>query len=386
MRRRDQIIARKGPITSLAEEVGVPQKKGMGAIRQAVLPWLIWTVVMAMVAWGIAASLQKFGQPVELGARWVLWFLPALPVLAFFSFRYQSRRQPSWGFSRLALLSSVPPGIRTSFITLPASLRTGVFALLVFAAAQPRLVNVFERSEEEGIDIVLVLDVSLSMEANDVEPNRFIAAKNVMSDFVSLRPKDRMGLVVFGRDAYPYCPLTRDHNVVRRLLSKLRLRQIDDGQATAIGEALGTALNMLLHSKSRSKVVILLTDGANNSGVMEPRDAAEHAAAMGVIVHTVLVGSPEGELGGRGLFSLRAPTDPDLLEHIAARTGGMAFIATDKKALENRFQRILDLMEKNKFEHKIRTTSGVQDRYIGAAILLFFLEMLLSLTWLRRLP
>jgi Ca-activated chloride channel family protein len=96
------------------------------------------------------------------------------------------------------------------------------------------------------------------------------------------------------------------------------------------------------------------------------------------------VGSPSGE--GGGLFGLRAPTDPELLEHIAARTGGMAFIATDKKALENRFQRLLDLMEKNKFEHRIRTTSGVQDRYLAAAVLLFFLEMLLSLTWLRRLP
>jgi hypothetical protein len=95
-------------------------------------------------------------------------------------------------------------------------------------------------------------------------------------------------------------------------------------------------------------VVILLTDGANNSGEMSPREAAEHAAALGVKVHTVLVGSPDGEMGGGGLFALRAPTDPALLEHIAARTGGMAFIATDKKSLENRFQRILDLMEKNR--------------------------------------
>lgn len=384
MRRRDQIALKKGPISGLAEEVGVPQKHGLGAVRESLWPWILWTVVMAVVAWGIAASLQRFHRPVELGSRWVLWFLLVLPVLAFYAFRFHSRRQSTWGFSRLALLASIPPGIRTYFITLPFSLRCGAFALLIFAAAQPRLVNVFERSEDEGIDIVLVMDVSLSMEANDLEPNRFVAARNVMSDFVKQRPKDRIGFVIFGRDAYPYCPLTRDHNAIQRLLGKLRLRQIDDGQATAIGEALGTALNMLSSSKGKSKVVILLTDGANNSGEMAPRESAEHAAALGVRVHTVLVGSPSGE--GGGLFGLRAPTDPELLEHIAARTGGMAFIATDKKALENRFQRILDLMEKNKFEHRIRTTSGVQDRFLAAAVLLFFLEMLLSLTWLRRLP
>ncbi|MBU1243799.1 VWA domain-containing protein [Myxococcota bacterium] len=384
MRRRDQIALKKGPISGLAEEVGVPQKHGLGAVRESLWPWILWTVVMAVVAWGIAASLQRFHRPVELGSRWVLWFLLVLPVLAFYAFRFHSRRQSTWGFSRLALLASIPPGIRTYFITLPFSLRCGAFALLIFAAAQPRLVNVFERSEDEGIDIVLVMDVSLSMEANDLEPNRFVAARNVMSDFVKQRPKDRIGFVIFGRDAYPYCPLTRDHHAIQRLLGKLRLRQIDDGQATAIGEALGTALNMLSSSKGKSKVVILLTDGANNSGEMAPRESAEHAAALGVRVHTVLVGSPSGE--GGGLFGLRAPTDPELLEHIAARTGGMAFIATDKKALENRFQRILDLMEKNKFEHRIRTTSGVQDRFLAAAVLLFFLEMLLSLTWLRRLP
>lgn len=383
MRRREHIVLPKGPITTLAEEAGVVQKKG--AWRDFVTPWMIWTLVMAMLAWGVALSLQKLGRPVEFTSRWVLGFLALLPVLAFYAFSRHERRHPSLAFSRMALLASIARGPRTLLATLPFSLRTGVFALLILAAAGPHLVNIYERDEEEGIDIVLVLDVSLSMEANDLEPNRFVAAKNVMSEFVKKRPNDRIGFVVFGQDAYPYCPLTRDHNTVQRLLAKLRLRMIDDGQATAIGEALGTALNMLSSAKGKSKVVILLTDGANNSGQMSPREAAEHAAALGVKVHTILVGSANGEMGG-GLFALRAPTDPELLEHIAARTGGMAFIATDKKSLENRFQRILDLMEKNRFEHRIRTTTGVQDRYIAAAIGLFLLEMLLSLTWLRRWP
>ncbi len=384
MRRREQVVVRKGPIATLAEEVGVQQKKGLW--RDWVTPWLLWTTVMAIVAWGVALSLQKLGRPVEFTSRWVLWFLALLPFLAFYAFSRHEQRSPSLGFSRMALLASIARGPRIIFATLPFSLRTGVLALLILAAAGPHLVDVYERSEEEGIDIVLVMDVSLSMEANDLEPNRFVAAKNVMADFIKKRPNDRIGFVVFGKDAYPYCPLTRDHNTIQRLLAKLRLRMIDDGQATAIGEALGTALNMLSSAKGKSKVVILLTDGANNSGEMSPREAAEHAAALGVKVHTILVGSPDGEMGGGGLFALRAPTDPELLEHIAARTGGMAFIATDKKSLENRFQRILDMMEKNRFEHRIRTTTGIQDRYIAAAIGLFLLEMLLSLTWLRRWP
>lgn len=384
MRRRDQVVTKKGPITTLAEEVGVEQKKGLW--RNSITPWLIWTTVMAVIAWGVALSLQKLGRPVVFTSRWVLGFLAILPFLALYAFSNHERRHSSLCFSRLALLASIARGPRTFFATLPFSLRTGVFALLILAAAGPHLVNVYERDEEEGIDIVLVLDVSLSMEANDLEPNRFVAAKNVMADFIKKRTNDRVGFVVFGQEAYPYCPLTRDHNTVQRLLAKLRLRMIDEGQATAIGEALGTALNMIASSKGKSKVVILLTDGANNSGEMSPREAAEHAAALGVKVHTILVGSPDGEMGGGGLFALRAPTDPELLEHIAARTGGMAFIATDKKALENRFQRILDLMEKNRFEHRIRTTTGIQDRYLAAAIGLFLLEMLLSLTWLRRWP
>ena len=389
MRRRDAVIKNKAPITGPAEEVGAVSlfkgQKGFSFALRRVFPWLLTLIILAFTAWAVKISLNDLSKPYNFGNPKVLYLLLAIPLLAWYSISKVNKRNPVFGYSRLALLSSIKPGIRVYFTALPSALKLSALGLVIFALANPQITNVYENTDTKGIDIVLALDVSLSMKSEDLPPNRFIAAKNVMSDFVSKRKHDRIGLVLFGQYAYPYCPLTLDHKALIRLMQKVELGSVDEGKATAIGEALGTALNMLQRSKSKSKVIILLTDGANNSGEMGPKEAARYASALGVKIHTILVGNPRAG-GGLGFFIQRAPVDPELLEYISAQTGGNSYLATDKQALKERFQRILNKMKKNKFVQKIKTNSGIQDKYIIAAFLLLFLELLLSYTWLRRNP
>jgi Ca-activated chloride channel homolog len=391
MKRREskKSILKDGPVIGPAEEVGVSslfsEKTGFKFALNNFFPWLLFVFVAALVAWGVHLYIKELPKNVKLGAPWVLWFLTALPIFAFYSFRLNKRRNPNIKYSRLALLSSIKPGIRTYFKTLPAILRICAMGVLIFIFARPHFVNVYEETDQKGIDIVLALDVSLSMEARDMKPNRLVAAKEVVAEFIKLRPHDRIGLVVFGEYAYPYCPLTLDHKAVQRLLSRLKLRTIDSGKKTAIGEALGTSLLGLERSKSKSKVIILLTDGDNNSGEMKPKEAAKYASALGVKIHTILMGNPKAPKGF-GFFTRRARVNPQLLENISEKTGGTSYLATDKQSLKEKFQKLLNKMQKNKFVQKIRTNQGIQGRFLLFAILLIFIEVLLSITWLRRMP
>jgi len=392
MKRREIIRTRAdaGPVIGPAEEVGVSslydRRKGFKFAMEHLFPWVLFLMVMALTAWGVHLYIRELPKKVVLQTPFALWFLLALPLLAFYAFRRAKARTPNFRYSRLALLTSIKPGIRSYFRSLPAILRIAAVGMLIFVFSRPTFVNIYEETSEKGIDIVIALDVSLSMEARDLTPNRLGAAKEVVAKFIKQRPNDRIGLVVFGKYAYPYCPLTLDHHAVDRLLMRIRLRSIDDGQKTAIGEALGTALVQLERSKSKSKVIILLTDGDNNSGEMKPMEAAKYAAALGVKIHTILMGNPNDKSGGLGFFFARAPVNPKLLEQISATTQGMAYQAIDKAALEQRFNKILDKMKKTKFSHKYRTKQGIQGRFLLFAILLLFLELLLSITWLRRMP
>ncbi|MBU1238279.1 VWA domain-containing protein [Myxococcota bacterium] len=392
MKRRDTLRQRtgQGPVIGPAEEVGVSslydRRTGFKFAMDYLFPWLLFILVMVLIAWGVHLYIRELPKKVVLQHPIALWFLIALPFLAFYAFRRAKARNPNFKYSRLALLTSIKPGIRSYFKTLPPTLRLAAMGMLIFVFARPTFINVYEESSEKGIDIVIALDVSLSMEARDLSPNRLVAAKEVTAKFIKSRPNDRIGLVVFGKYAYPYCPLTLDHRAVDRLLMRIKLRSIDDGQKTAIGEALGTALVQLERSKSKSKVIILLTDGDNNSGEMQPMEAAKYAAALGVKIHTILMGNPNDKSGGLGFFFARAPVNPKLLEQIASTTQGTAYQAIDKAALEQRFNKILDKMKKTKFSHKYRTKQGIQGRFLLFAIILLFLELLLSITWLRRLP
>src|SRR5262249_26972515 len=263
--------------------------------------------------------------------------------------------------------------------------RLSAVGLCVFALARPQTTSPDKDVEVEGIDIVIALDLSNSMEETDVVPNRIEAAKQVIDDFVKRRRNDRIGLVVFGREAFTHCPLTLDYSALRQMISELHLGVVD-GRGTAIGNALGVALNRLRRSDAQSKVVILLTDGDNNAGNISPLQAARFAQSLGVRVFTVLVGqnddSPEPPALAR-IPHRRYPVNPKLLEQIATMTGGTPYLATDRVALEQRFHQILEELDKSKLRDRGTVTAEVFPRFVWPAFFLLLAEAALSLTRFR---
>ena len=274
----------------------------------------------------------------------------------------------------------------------PVALRALALALLVVAAAGPRLGERSLRIRGEGIAIVLALDVSSSMLAEDFAPsNRLEVAKRQAVSFIRGRRSDRIGLVSFAGEALTQVPLTLDYAILEQSVASLRVGTLEDG--TAIGTGLATALNRLRRVPGRSKVVVLLTDGENNRGAVDPRTAAEAAEALGVRVYTIGVGT-EGEARvptGRGLSGLRYETvpvriDEELLRDIADRTGGRYFRATDGAALERIFRQI-DAMERTSQAEDIYGNRDEATRpFVAAALLLLALELALGATKVVRVP
>jgi Ca-activated chloride channel family protein len=225
-------------------------------------------------------------------------------------------------------------------------------------------------------------------------PNRLDAAKAVIESFVRRRPTDRIGLVVFGREAYTHVPLTLDHETFLRMLAELHLGIID-GRGTAIGNGIGVALNRLRHSDARSKVIIVLTDGDNNAGNIAPLQAAGYAQKLGVKIHTILAGDNDPQAtaqaqGPPGLLQQRQrrqySVNPKLLEQIASMTGGTPYLATDTRALAERFQKILEDLEKSRIKDRGILYAELYQRFLLGAFALLVLETILRLTRFRRLP
>ena len=232
---------------------------------------------------------------------------------------------------------------------LPEILRLAAMCLLVVCIARPRSSSQSEKVETEGIDIMLAMDVSTSMLARDFEPDRINAAKDIAMEFIAQRPSDRMGIVVFAAESYTQCPLTTDRSTLINLMKELQTGLIDDG--TAIGNGLATAVARLVDSDAKSRVVILLTDGENNSGEIAPETAAEIASTYGVRVYTIGVGAngtapyPVMTPWGIEMQNLPVQLDEDLLKSIASITGGRYFRATDNTKLAEIYSEI-NKMEK----------------------------------------
>ena len=293
--------------------------------------------------------------PFHLARPWALLLLAAVPLAAA-ALLLERRRVPRLRHPRAAALARGGRGLVARVWWLPQALVIGALGLLVLALARPRSV---EREAEstvvEGIDIVIAFDLSTSMLAADFQPqDRNTVAREVLKDFIGRRRTDRIGLVVFARDAYTQCPLTLDHGILASLVDGLRPGAIDDG--TAIGNALATAINRLRESDARSKAVVLLTDGANNAGQIAPLEAARLAHAFGIRVFPILVGKgglvpvPVGrDIFGQPIYGqAEFPVDPDLLREIARTTGGAYANATDRATLEHGLQDVLDRMEKTR--------------------------------------
>lgn len=268
-------------------------------------------------------------------------------------------------------------------------LRWAALALLIVAMARPQRQWQEQKIEADAVDIVLSLDISPSMLSRDFDPDRLQVAKQVASDFVRKRPHDRIGLVAFSAEAFTQCPLTTDQRVVQQFLRDLAVGRLEDG--TAVGMGLATAVNRLKDSPSKSKVVILLTDGENNAGYISPRQAAEIAKTLGIRVYTVGIGTdgvvmsparrnPDGSYD----YAPRSMEfDTELLEEIAATTGGKFYRAWSEQELAGIYDEI-DRLEKTKIEvTTIRKTTEFFYWLVGAAAVLLLLEFLLRWTVLR---
>lgn len=285
----------------------------------------------------------------------------------------------------------VPRSIKYYLRHLPIVLRSLAVVLIAVALARPQSAQHNSNSTTEGIDIVMSLDVSGSMLARDFTPDRLGAAKEVASNFIMDRPNDRIGLVVFAGESFTQCPLTTDKRSLLNLLGSVKSGMIDDG--TAIGNGLATAVNRLRESKAKSKVIILLTDGINNSGQIAPLTAAEIAQSYGIRVYTVGVGTmgmapyPVIDMWGHLSFQpMKVEIDEKMLSQIAQMTGGKYFRATDNRRLKDVYDEINQL-ERSKVE--VENFTRYQERFtlfVVLALILLVGEFALRQTWLRRLP
>lgn len=318
---------------------------------------------------------------------YLLLFIPAIVVWYVFRFR---KSQPSIRVSSILPFLKISRGNKTWLFHGLFVLRMISMVLIIIALARPQSTSSHNDINVEGIDIVMAMDISGSMLAQDFTPNRIEAAKEVGIDFIKGRPDDRIGLVVFSGESFTQCPLTTDHNVLINLYRELHSGMIDDG--TALGDGLATAVNRLKESKTVSKVIILLTDGVNNMGSVDPVSAAEIAKLYGVRVYTIGVGTqgyapiPVQTPFGTQIQNMEVQIDEPLLERIAQMTGGKYFRAINRAALVEIYKEI-DRMEKSKIDvTEFRKKSEEFMPWAFTGMLLLILELLLRYTVFRRLP
>jgi Ca-activated chloride channel homolog len=319
-----------------------------------------------------------------------LWLLLLIPLLAAWHFWKQGRLTAALRHSSLSAFAGVPSSWRVRLRAVPFILRMSALALLIVAFARPQTSARGENVFREGIDITIVLDISGSMLAEDFRPNRLAAAKKVGEDFILARESDRIGLVIFAGESFTQCPLTTDYSVLVDLLRKVETGYLQDG--TAIGEGIANAVNRMKESKSKSKVMILLTDGVNNMGSIDPATAAEIARTFGIRVYTIGVGTrgmaPYPFKTPYGIQYQPVPVEIDeiMLEQVAEITGGRYFRATGNKKLQEIYDEI-DKLERTKIEvTEFHRYTELFYEYLMAGLLLLIGELLLSWFVFRKIP
>ena len=321
----------------------------------------------------------------------LLWLL-VIPVLLVLHYIYQevAERRPHMRVSTAVPWMAFGRSFMAILRHVPFLLRTFALVMIIVAIARPRSSEEMERVDTEGIDIVLAMDVSTSMLARDLTPDRINASKDIAIEFIAQRPTDRMGIVVFAGESFTQCPLTTDRATLINLMKEVQTDLIEDG--TAIGNGLATAVARMKDSDAKSRVVILLTDGVNNRGEISPQMAAEIAKTYGVRVYTIGVGKegmapyPVMTPWGVEVQNVKVEIDEALLAEIAESTGGRYFRATDNTKLSEIYSEI------NKME-KARTTvdsfpvyKELFGMYALLALLALMLELLLNWFVIRRLP
>ena len=308
---------------------------------------------------------------------------------------YRKKTEPTIRMSDTYIFRYAPKSWKVRLMPVQMILRILAFVLVVFALARPQTSNSWKSKTIEGIDIMLAMDVSTSMLAEDLKPNRIESAKNVAAEFIAGRPNDNIGLTIFAGEAFTQCPMTIDHSSLLNLLHNVRadiaaVGLIEDG--TAIGMGLANAVSRLKDSKAKSKVVILLTDGSNNRGDLSPLTAAEIAKSLGIRVYTIGVGTnktapyPMPVAGGVQYVNIPVEIDSKTLSEIAAATDGDFYRATNTRELQQIYKEI-DQLEKSKLN--VKNFSKKYEAYqpfVLAAVLVLLLEILLRVTIFRRIP
>ncbi|MCC8035919.1 MAG: VWA domain-containing protein [Rikenellaceae bacterium] len=330
-------------------------------------------------------DITRFEYP---GLLWLLLLL--VPLAGYYIFRCL-QGGASIQVSSVAGVEGAGKSFRYYLRHVPFVLRCLAYALLIIALARPQSSEYGSSSRTEGIDIVLVVDISTSMLAKDFQPDRIGAARDVASKFIVDRTDDRIGIVVFAGESYTQCPITTDKRTLLNLMSQVRCGMVDDG--TAIGNGLATGINRLRESEAKSKVIILLTDGVNNTGQIAPMTAAEIARTMGVKVYAVGVGTngmaptPAYNMWGDMVF-VPAPVeiDEDMLTEIAEMTGGQYFRATDNNSLKEIYD-VINQLETSSVETSDYTR--YHEKYTPFALLalgLLLLEFIVARVFIRRIP
>jgi len=327
---------------------------------------------------------------VSFAYSWVLYFLIIIPFLVAWYIWQGRKKQAAIIYSSLKIFTKIPSTLKEKLRHLPFALRMLALIFLIIALARPQNYSAGQNVNAEGIDIAMVLDISSSMLAEDFKPNRLDAAKQVIDNFVKGRTSDRIGLVVFAREAFTQCPLTIDYSVLRNLLSDIKSGMVEDG--TAIGNAIANAVNRLKDSDGKSKVIILLTDGVNNAGEIDPVSAAEIAAKFGIRIYAIGVGTRgEAPYPVQTPFGIRyqmmpVEIDEALLKKVSEITGGQYFRATNNRALQEIYNKI-DKMEKTKIEiTSYRNAKELFPVWLEIGFLFLLLELAASSTILRKLP
>lgn len=332
--------------------------------------------------------LFNYFKNISFSLPWFFVLLLVVPLLIIWYVRVGNKQQGS-----VTVSDTSAPGLsswKTIFRHLPFMFRLLTVIFIIAALARPQTVYEEQNIEGEGVDIVLCIDVSGSMTAQDLTPNRLEAAKNVAIDFVNKRITDRIGIVIFSGESFTQCPITTDHRVLISAIENIRNGLLEDG--TAIGSGLGTSVDRLRSSKTKSKIVILLTDGENNGGLIDPQTAKEIAKAFSIKVYTIGVGTdgyapqpvntPMGVVMQQGKVSI----DEKLLKEIAGETGGKYFRAKDNEGLAGIYNEI-DKLEKSKVEITSRTRYTEKFfPFVIAALGFLFLEMILRFTIFRKFP
>jgi len=325
----------------------------------------------------------SFGQP-----RF-FYLLILIPVLIAWKILKGRDQQAAVNISSISGLQNISSW-KNVFHNIPFVLRLLALSCIIIALARPQTKNDEQFTEGEGVDIILCIDVSGSMTAQDFTPNRMEAAKKVAEDFVDQRMTDRIGIVIFSGESFTQCPLTTDHEVLKSQIEQIRNGLLEDG--TAIGSGLATSVDRLRTSTAKSKVVILLTDGINNGGLIDPATAKEIAKAFKVKVYTIGVGTdgyaptPVSTPMGIVMQNEKVAIDEKLLISIANETGGKYFRAKDNASLKNIYNEI-DKLEKSKVQ--ITTFHRYSEKFypfVFAALLFLFLEVLLRFTIFKKFP